>query len=57
MKMYSESTKCCICNDEIYVDNYQTDIGYDAWPIANGRCCNTCYISIVLPAFEDENLW
>ena len=40
---------CCICKKTIpVVGDWHT--GNDAWPVADGRCCNDCDMAIVLPA-------
>lgn len=41
--------ECCICKQEIPpVGDW--DKGNDAWPAADGRCCNECDILVVVPA-------
>ena len=36
--------KCCICGKEV------EEYGNNPWPIKEGRCCNECNLSKVLPA-------
>lgn len=41
--------KCCLCNEEIAPVGDWT-MGNDAWPVADGRCCNDCDMAVVVPA-------
>ena len=41
--------KCCLCDEEIAPVGDWT-MGNDAWPAADGRCCNPCDMSVVVPA-------
>ena len=41
---YEESAKCSICSEEI-----QDWIGHNAQPVNNGRCCNMCNMTFVIP--------
>lgn len=41
--------ECCICKDPIPLVG-DWDKGNDAWPVADGRCCNDCDMAIVTPA-------
>lgn len=41
--------ECCICKLEIRpVGDW--DKGNDAWPVADGRCCDECNMDFVVPA-------
>ena len=42
--------KCVICNEKITADPNGWDGGCNAMPVAEGLCCYTCDISVVLPA-------
>jgi hypothetical protein len=43
---YEEAmNKCCLCGTTI-----ETPKGYDADPVAQGRCCKACFVFHVLPA-------
>jgi hypothetical protein len=49
---------CSICKDPIEVIG-TWESGNNAWPVNDGRCCNTCDMTVVLPArlqdmFEQE---
>ena len=41
---------CSICKEPIEVTSYGWAEGSNAEPINDGRCCDTCDISVVLPA-------
>lgn len=41
--------KCCICGLEIPPVGEWIH-GNDAWPAADGRCCNECDMAVVVPA-------
>lgn len=41
--------ECCICRQEIPPVGDWTQ-GNDAWPVADGRCCNQCDMAVVVPA-------
>ncbi len=46
--------KCSICNNKI------TGFGNNAEPVNNGRCCDTCNFTKVIPARLEmlkEDLW
>lgn len=36
--------KCCICGNEI--ENY----GNNAFPVKDGKCCDSCHETVVIPA-------
>lgn len=42
--MSEKEKKCCLCGKEI------EDWGNDAWPLAEGLCCDECNCNKVLPA-------
>lgn len=42
--------KCCICNKEIVPDENDWDRGNNALPVKDGRCCDECNWSVVIPA-------
>lgn len=42
--------KCCLCSREIEVKAGGWDSGNNAEPVANGRCCDECNDSLVIPA-------
>ena len=50
--MLDEETCCSICNTIIQGKGYQMASTYDAWPITNGKCCMSCYSTIVIPELE-----
>ena len=41
---------CSICGDKIEVTSFGWIEGNNAEPVNDGRCCNTCNITVVLPA-------
>ena len=41
--------KCSICQKEIEVKN-GWDKGHNAEPVNNGRCCDICNATVVIPA-------
>ena len=43
---------CSICKNPIKVVG-TWDLGNDAWPVKNGRCCDACDMSVVLTARID----
>tara|TARA_Y100000310_G_C20672167_1_gene810860 strand:- start:1130 stop:1291 length:162 start_codon:yes stop_codon:yes gene_type:complete len=40
--------KCCICKGEIENKGYW-DKGNNALPVKDGRCCDKCNMTVVLP--------
>ena len=40
---------CSICKNPIKVVG-TWDLGNDAWPVKDGRCCDACDMSVVLTA-------
>jgi hypothetical protein len=40
---------CSICGDAIKVTSYGWASGNNAEPINEGRCCDACNITVVLP--------
>ena len=42
--------KCCICKGKIKKEINGWDRGNNALPIKDGRCCNKCNSTIVIPA-------
>jgi hypothetical protein len=40
--------KCGICKQEIEIKG-NWDLGNNAQPVCNGRCCDVCNFNIVLP--------
>jgi hypothetical protein len=48
--------KCSICGKEIEAimkdGEVLWDEGNNAWPVNEGRCCNECNRTVVLPARE-----
>ena len=42
--------KCCICKEKIKKEINGWDRGNNALPIKDGRCCNKCNYTIVIPA-------
>ena len=46
--------KCCLCGGDIAPQiDFQGNIfyrGHNAQPLSNGRCCDTCNYTKVLPA-------
>lgn len=54
MSVRFEPTICVICDGvcESLLDSdgeVRWNIGEEAWPVADGRCCHDCYHEIVLP--------
>jgi len=43
-KNFTEFTLCCICNNPYF------GYGNNARPVAEGRCCDTCNTTKVIPA-------
>lgn len=41
--------KCCLCGKNIEVKGTWKK-GNNAWPVKDGRCCNDCDITRVIPA-------
>jgi hypothetical protein len=41
--------KCSICFKQIETKNGWTD-GNNAQPVNDGRCCDTCNLTVVIPA-------
>ena len=41
---------CSICKEPIEVTSFGWAEGNDAWPVNDGRCCDTCDMSVVLTA-------
>jgi len=53
--MDSKPETCSICFGDIEVQKTPDGVVYwkdgnDAYPVTNGRCCNTCNDLIVIPA-------
>ena len=48
-----ENLKCCICHGEIEKKVHNGEVywetGHNAEPIQEGRCCDKCNDSIVIP--------
>ena len=44
---------CCICNKPIPVKG-TWNLGNNAEPVANGRCCDDCNNNVVIPARVKE---
>ena len=42
--------KCSICGDTIEVTWFGWAEGNNAEPVNDGRCCDTCDFSVVIPA-------
>ena len=42
--------KCSICSEEIIVEDNGWDLGNNAQPINEGRCCTKCNDTVVVPA-------
>jgi len=41
--MSQDKNKCCICKEEI------TGYGNNPAPVAEGRCCDSCNATVVIP--------
>ena len=41
--------KCCLCGKEIEVKISGWDMGNNAQPLMNGRCCDECNYTKVIP--------
>ena len=41
---------CDICGVDIVPTKYGWKFGHDAWPLADGRCCDICNYLKVIPA-------
>ena len=54
------ANKCCICTLDIEVDRHPVtdevmwDMGHNAKPVTNGRCCRTCNANVVIPYRMDH---
>jgi len=49
--------KCCLCGDEIGNDR-GWDKGNNAQPVMEGRCCDECNMSVVIPRrFNEAREW
>ena len=47
--------KCDLCNEQIEEQKTEDgkvywDMGHNAWPVAEGRCCDICHANKVIPA-------
>ena len=42
--------KCCICQQKIKKELNGWTLGNNAQPVKDGRCCNKCNSTIVIPA-------
>ena len=42
--------KCCLCGEKIKVESNGWNKGNNAQPLAEGRCCNKCNVTKVIPA-------
>lgn len=56
-----KTKKCCLCGKEIEVEFTGWSDGNNAQPLADGRCCNDCNTTKVIPArielYRDKYLW
>jgi len=41
--------KCCICKEEIEIEENGWASGNNAEPVMEGRCCNNCNMELVIP--------
>ena len=41
--------KCCLCGNQILVENSGWAQGNNAQPVKDGRCCDECNIRVVIP--------
>ena len=41
--------KCCLCKKEIEKEQNGWDEGNNAMPLKDGRCCNECNMTKVVP--------
>ena len=48
---------CVICNKEIPVKQGGWSEGNNAHPVADGRCCDKCNNTHVIPARLQEAIW
>jgi hypothetical protein len=46
----NEKGKCCICCKPL-----KDEFGNNAQPVKEGRCCNECNASVVVPARLNQN--
>lgn len=42
--------KCCICDGEIEKREDGWNMGNNAEPVSEGRCCDVCNYTVVIPA-------
>ena len=48
--------KCCLCGKEIEIEDCGWSEGNNAQPLMDGRCCNECNITKVIPErLKNEN--
>lgn len=45
---------CCICKNEIKKDANGWAGGHNAQPVAEGRCCDACNSTVVIPSRLEE---
>lgn len=45
---------CCICSQEIEKDANGWAGGHNAQPVAEGRCCDACNSTVVIPTRLEE---
>lgn len=46
--------KCCLCGKEIEKEESGWDQGNNALPLKDGRCCNDCNFTKVIPRRIDN---
>ncbi len=51
--------KCCICKEELMIEARSGwGEGNNAQPVMNGRCCDECNMSVVVPRrFQEAREW
>ena len=41
---------CCVCSNPIWPQPNGWAGGHNAWPVGDGRCCDTCNATVVIAA-------
>jgi len=45
-----EKLICVICGTDIEIDAGDWKYGHNAFPVRGGRCCESCNMTVVIPA-------
>lgn len=46
--------QCCLCEGDIQTTEYGWELGHNAQPIQDGRCCTECNVNRVIPQRLDD---